>query len=122
MIDTVSTAARLESIASFRSAIRKSEKALAHMTRKGAGTTLIEKRLQALRIGLAVLECAWNQRPHYYPPEDLVAARGILVGLLPSIEGIYTRSRAGSPQRTLLKRRIRALELAVQAIDELSNA
>ena len=33
----------------------------------------------------------------------------------------YDKSKAGSPQRTLLERRIKALELAIQAIDKLSN-
>jgi len=37
------------------------------------------------------------------------------------MENIYVKSKAGSPQRTLLERRIKALELAVQAIDDLSD-
>jgi len=112
---------KLESIKSFQSVISKSEKALAQMTEKGANTTLLKKRLIALHIGLAVLENVWNQRPHHYTPEDLAAARTVLAGLFPSIEDTYAKSKAGSPQRTLLKRRIRALELAVQAIEDLSH-
>jgi predicted nuclease with TOPRIM domain len=118
-MENVSSANRLESIKSFQSTIRKSEKALAQMSEKGANTTLIKKRLKALNIGLAILENMWNQRPHHYTQEDLAEARQVLSGLLPSIEDIYARSKAGSPQRTLSERRIRALELAVQAIDDL---
>ena len=111
---------KLESLKSFESSIRKTEKALAQMTQKGANTTLIKKRLKALNIGLAMLESVWKQRPHPYSQEELVEARTVLSGLYPSIEKIYAKSKIGSPQRTLLERRIKALELAVQAIDDLS--
>ncbi|HWL25686.1 MAG TPA: hypothetical protein VNR38_18385 [Ureibacillus sp.] len=110
-----------ESIKSFQSTIRKLEKTLATMTQKGASTTLVKKRLKASYIGLAVLENFWNQKPHHYTLEDLAEARNVLTGLFPSIESSYAKLKAGSPQRTLLERRIKALELAVQAIDDLSN-
>lgn len=120
-MEHVSDVIKLESIKAFQSAIRKSEKALAQMTQKGSNTTLIKKRLQALKIGLAMLENVWNQIPHHYTQEDLADARNVLTGLLPSIESIYAKSKAGSPQRTLLERRIKALDLAVQAIEGLFN-
>ena len=120
-MENVSNANKLESIKSFQSTISKSEKALAQMTQKGANTTLLKKRLKAIYIGLAMLENIWNQSPHHYTQEDLAEARIVLAGLLPSIENIYAKSDAGSPQRTLLERRIKALELAIQAIDDLSN-
>ncbi|MDF2545907.1 MAG: hypothetical protein K0R93_805 [Anaerosolibacter sp.] len=120
-MENVSNANKLESIKSFQSSISKSENALAQMTHKGANTTLLEKRLKALYIGLAMLEYVWNQRLHNYTREELVEARHVLTGLLPSIEAVYAKSKAGSPQRTLLERRIKALELAVQAIDDIFN-
>ena len=120
-MENLSDADKLESIKSFQSTISKSEKALAQMTQKGANTTLVKKRLKALYIGLAMLENVWDQKPHHYTQEDLAEARHVLVGLFPSIERIRAESKAGSPQRTLLERRIKALELAVQAIDDLSN-
>ena len=118
-MENVSNMNRLESIKSFQSTISKSEKALAQMTQKGANTILLKKRLKALYIGLAMIENVWNQRPHLYTQEDLAEARNILTGLFPSIENIYAKLKAGSPQRTLLERRIKALELAVQAMDDL---
>ena len=118
-MENVSNINKLESIKSFQSTISKSEKALAQMTQKGANTILLKKRLKALYIGLAMLENVWNQRPHLYTQEDLAEARNILTGLSPSIENIYTKLKAGSSQRTLLERRIKALELAVQAMDDL---
>jgi len=119
-MENVSNVEKLESIKSLQSTISKLENALFQMTEKGANTTLVKKRLKAVCIGLAMLENVWNQSPHHYTKEDLAVARNVLAGLLPSIENIYMKSKVGSPQRTLLERRIKALELAVQAIDDHS--
>ena len=91
------------------------------MAAKGANTTLVEKRLKALRIGLAVLEQVWDGKPHPYTHEDLAEARILLAGLLPSIEGIRAKSKPGSPQKTLLERRIKSLELALQEMDDSTD-
>lgn len=121
-MDNISDVDKLELIKSFQSTIRKLEKSLDTMTKKGANTTLVKKRLEANNIGLAVLENSCYQKPHQYTKKDLVEANKVLTGLFPSIETSYVKLKAGSsPQRTLLERRIKALELAVQAIDELSN-
>lgn len=120
---TVSNADKLESIQSIQSlqsTISKLENALSQMTLNGTNTTLVKKRLKAVEIGLAMLENVWNQSPHNYTQEDLAAARNVITGLFPSIENSYAKSKAGSSQRTLLERRIKALNLAVQAIDHLS--
>lgn len=111
---------KMEVIISLQSTISKLENALSQMTQNGTNTTLVKKRLQAVNIGLATLEHVWNQKPHHYTQEDLAEARYVITGLFPSIENSYVKSKAGSPQRTLLKRRIKALELAIQAIDDLS--
>ncbi|MBE6043183.1 hypothetical protein AAGC94_09850 [Clostridium sporogenes] len=118
-MENVSNICKLESIKSFESTIRKTEKALEQMVQKGSNTTLIKKRLKAFQIGLAMLENVWNQKPYDYTHEELVKGRNVLIGLLPSIEKIYAKSKVGSPQRTLLERRIKSLELAVQAIDDI---
>jgi len=119
-MENVTNGEKLESIKSLQSTIRKLENALSQMTQKGANTTLVKKRLKAVCIGLAMLENVWNQSPHHYTQEDLAEARHVLTGLFPSIENIYSKSKVGSPQKTLLERRIKALKLAVQAIDEHS--
>jgi len=118
-MENVSNENKLESIKALQSTINKSENALAQMTQKGANTTLFKKRLNALYVGLTMLENVWNQKSHDYTQKDLVEARGVITGLLPSIKNIYAKSKVGSPQKTLLERRIKALELAVQAIDDL---
>jgi len=109
---------KTESIASFQSTVRKSENALKRMTDKGANTALVSKRLKALRIGLVVLEHVWNEKPYLYTYEDMAEARILLAGLLPSIEGIYAKAKPGSPQKTLLERRIKSLQLAIQAMED----
>ena len=116
----VSNLDKLESIKSLQSTISKLENALSQMTNNGVNTTLVKKRLKAVYIGLAMLENVWNQSPHHYTQEDLAEARNVITGLFPSIENSYAKSKTGSPQRTLLERRIKALKLAVQAIDEHS--
>ncbi|MDP5274627.1 hypothetical protein [Chengkuizengella axinellae] len=120
-MEKVSNIDKLESIKSLQSTISKLENALSQMIQKGANTTLVKKRLRAVRIGLAILENVWDKKPHHYTQIDIVKARDVLEGLFPSIENSYARSKVGSPQRTLLERRIKALELAVQAIENLSN-
>ena len=119
-MDNVSDLDKMELIKSFQSTIRKLESSLDTMTKKGANTTLVKKRLKASCIGLAILENVWNQRPHQYTSKDLVEARNVLAGLLPSVENSYAKLKAdSSPQRTPLERRIKSFELAVQGIDEL---
>jgi len=116
-MDHLAIEVKQESIKSFQSTISKTENALSQMTLKGASTTLIKKRLNALHIGLAVLEHVWNQKSQPYTEEDLAEAREVLIGLLPSIEKVYAKSKTGSPQKTLLERRITSLELAIKAIN-----
>lgn len=120
IVENVSDEDKGISVKSLQSTIRKLEKALSQMTQKGANTTLVKKRLKAVSIGLAVLENVWYQKPHSYTQDDLAEARNVLAGLLPSIEKIDVKSKVGSPQKTLIERRMKALELAIQAIDNFS--
>ncbi|OMF17948.1 hypothetical protein BK131_08395 [Paenibacillus amylolyticus] len=118
-MENVSQEEQLESIKAFQSTIRKSENALANMIQKSSNTTLLQKRLNALHIGAALLENVWNHEaePHPYTNEEITEARLVLVGLFPSLESMYAKSKEGSPQKTLLERRIKAFHLAVQAMD-----
>lgn len=107
------------SIESFQSTIRKSEKALIQMTEKGANITLVKKRLEAFKIGLTVLENRWYKSSMDCSKEELEEARRTLMGLLPSLEKIYRKQTEGSPQKTLLRRRIESLNEAVSEIEDL---
>ena len=93
------------------------------MTQKGANTTLVKKRLKAVCIRLSsVRERVGIKVIGYSHRRELAEARNILAGLLPSIERAYDKYKAGSfLQRTLLERRIKALELSIQAIDKSSS-
>lgn len=101
-----------QSIEALQSAIRKSKNALVKMKQKSSNTTLLEKRLQALQVGLAVLEKELFGKPHEYNGLALEIARGILTGIIHSIEATEEKIVQGSPQSTLIQRRIKAIELA----------
>lgn len=110
---------KAESIASMQSAIRKTEKAVKSLQQGKSRATVAKKRLEALRVGLAALEHALDHTILPYAPHPLEEAHETLLGLLPSIERIRERVPVKSPQRTLLDRRIRALQHALAAIEEL---
>lgn len=118
-MENVTHEVQLQSIQSMQSTIRKLESALSQMTQSGSNTTLVTKRLNAMNTGLAVLDNLWNHTPHPYTPAELAEARNVILGLTPSVEQSYAKSKAGSPQRTLLERRLKALGLVIQAIDTL---
>jgi hypothetical protein len=112
---TVSSVEKSESIKSFKSAISKSEKALARMIQTGANTTMLKNRLQALHVGLAQLEFLWDQKPHQYTQLEIDESRRVLTDLIPGMEKIYDKLKSPSPQRTLLARRIKAIKLALNS-------
>lgn len=120
-MESITPAQQTESIQSFESAIRKCETALAQMTGKGSNTTLLKKRLKALQAGLAILENVWYEEPFDCSPGELVETREVLSGLLPSIERSFAKSKDGSPQKTLLARRMKSIELAIEAIGDYSK-
>lgn len=113
-MENVSSEERTGAIRAFESTIHKSEDALVNMTQKGTSTTLVQKRLTALRIGLAMLEHAWHGESHSYTDEEIREAQHVITGLFPSLETQYAKAKVGGAQKTLLERRIRAFELAIQ--------
>src|SRR5690606_19575109 len=120
-MESTTPAQQTESIRSFESTIRKCETALAQMDEKGSNTTLLEKRLKALKIGLAILENVWHEQPFDCSPQEVRESGEVLSGLLPSIEKSYAKSKDGSPQKTLLERRLKSIELTIAAIDDYSD-
>ncbi|MEY8746095.1 hypothetical protein [Paenibacillus tundrae] len=113
-MENISSEERTGAIRAFESTIHKSENALINMTEKGTNTTLVLKRLTALRIGLAMLKHTWHGTPLSYTEEEIREAQHTIMGLFPSLESQYAKAKAGSAQKTLLERRIRAFELAIQ--------
>lgn len=115
----ISEQKKMESIHSYQSTIRKMEKAFSEMQKKDADTKLIRRRLESVKIGLAVLEYAWFGKAHGYQIEEMTEARAVLFGLLPSLDSAYQKAKEGSPQRTLLTRRILSLKQSIEIIDEV---
>lgn len=105
-----------EAIASFASTIRKLEKACNTMDIHHSSIAIAKQRLEASRIGLAVIQ---DPSKVAYSYAELSIARDILSALLPTI--IRSRDSLGNakPQHTLLERRIRSLELAIGLLDEI---
>lgn len=120
-MENLSQLEKAEAIKSIQSTINKSENALVKMTNEGSNTSLIKKRLKAHYIGLAMLEYYWNQKNHDYSQDDIKEALETFTNLFPSLEKSYAKCKVNSSQRTLLNRRIRALKLAVQAINAYNN-
>lgn len=115
----ISEQKKMESIHSYQSTIRKMEKALAGMEKKGSDLKLIRRRLESVRIGLAALEYAWSDQALSYHPEEMKEAREVLSKLLPSMDSAYLKAKEGSPQRTLLERRILSFKQSMEIIDDL---
>ncbi|CAI6044750.1 hypothetical protein PAECIP112173_01152 [Paenibacillus sp. JJ-100] len=118
MPEPVPEIVQLQSIEAFQSAIRKSQSALVNMIRKGANTSVIEKRLHALAVSLHMLEYTWQKRGDQpYSNLEMIETRQVIQNLLVSLEGMKEKIAAGTPQYTLIERRIRAFQLAIQAMN-----
>ncbi len=115
---SVSEEIQQQSIASLESTCRKLANAYQTALDKGASTTLIAKRLDAMRIGLDSLRNVWKGEPFTADGEKVMLSMNVLRGILPSIEAQITRAKDGSPQRTLNQRRLVALQLAIASLEQ----
>lgn len=101
------------SIKSLESTLNKLIKSYKTMKEKGATTTLVEKRLQAIKIGLEGLK----GKCFSYDEETLLNTKKILQSLIPPIEKQIGKAKKNSPQRTLNKRRLTAIKLAIESLE-----
>lgn len=101
------------SIKSLESTRNKLQNSYQTMREKGANTTLVEKRLNAVKIGLESLK--GEQLP--YDLKTIQTATEVLQSLVPPIEKQLEKAKAGSPQKTLNERRLTALTLAIQILN-----
>ena len=60
-MENVTSVDKLETIKALQSTIGKLENAFSQMAQKGVNTSLVKKRLKAVRIGLAALQNVWDQ-------------------------------------------------------------
>ena len=115
---TVSQEIQDRSIKSLTSTFDKLSNAYKSMTEKGSNTTLVTKRRSAVKIGLESLENIWNGGTFSYDEADIEASKDILQGILPSIEKQIEKAKEGSPQKTVNERRLTALLLAIESLEE----
>ncbi|MDM5201157.1 hypothetical protein QUF79_24335 [Fictibacillus enclensis] len=103
---------------SLQSTLNKLENSYKSMTESNSNTALVEKRRDAVKIGLDCLQNAWQGTEFSYDQEAILAAKQILQGLLPSIQKQFEKAKEGSAQKTLIERRITAIELATEALED----
>ncbi|MGP4073645.1 hypothetical protein ACTWQB_13940 [Piscibacillus sp. B03] len=105
------------SIKSLESTLNKLSNAYNSMTEKGANTTLVKKRRNAVKIGLESLKDTWGRGEFFFDEENILTSKDILQGIMPSIEKEIAKAKEGSPQRTLNERRLTAIKLAIESLE-----
>lgn len=88
------------------------------MSEKGSNTTLVQKRRQAVEIGLKSLENTWYAEDFSYNEEMVLTSKETLQEILSSVEAQLIKAKIGSSQKTLLERRFIALELAIESLEK----
>ncbi|WP_213531720.1 hypothetical protein [Paenibacillus sp. J45TS6] len=116
-MNTVSQEIQDLSIKSLESTMNKLTNACKTMTEKGSSTTLVKKRLNAVKIGLESLKGTWNGEDFNYSEEIILTSIEVLQGILPSIEKQIAKATEGSSQKTLNERRLTALLLAIESLE-----
>lgn len=114
---TVSQEVQELSIASLESTFAKLSNAHKGMTEKGSNTTLVEKRRDAIKVGLESLKDVWWDVDFFCAEEVISQSKDILQSIIPSIEKQVAKAKDGSPQKTLNARRLTALELAIESLE-----
>lgn len=114
---TVSQEIQVLSIKSLESTFNKLSNAYNTMTEKGSNTTLVKKRRDAVKIGLESLKGIWNGEDFFYDEEIILTSKEVLQNVIPSIEKQIAKAKEGSPQKTLNERRIIALQLAIESLN-----
>jgi len=105
------------SIKSLESTFKKLSNAYKSMTEKGSNTTLVRKRLNAVKIGLESLKGTWNGKDFCYEEEIILISKDVLKGVIPSIEQQIVKAKEGSSQKTVNERRLIALKLAIESLE-----
>lgn len=103
---------------SLQSTFHKLASAYDSMMKKGANTTLVKKRKDAVKIGLDSLKNVWADSEFFYSEENILTSIDVLQTFIPSIEKQIEKAKDGSSQKTLNVRRLKALKLAIQSLEE----
>jgi hypothetical protein len=114
---TVSQEIQDLSIKSLDSTFTKLSNAYKSMTEKGSNISLVKKRRNAVEVGLESLKDAWKGEGFFYDEEIILTSKDILQGVIPSIEKQIAKAKEGSSQKTLNERRLTALKLAIESLE-----
>ncbi|MEC1686630.1 hypothetical protein [Bacillus mojavensis] len=114
---TVSEEIQDLSITSLESTFSKLSNAYKSATEKGSNTTLVKKRLNAVKIGLESLKGTWNGDDFCYEQEIILTSKEVLQDIIPSIKKQIAKAKEGSSQKTLNERRLTALKLAIESLE-----
>lgn len=85
-------------IKSLESIFNKLSAAYQTMSKKGANTTLVKKRRDAVEIGLESLKENWCDGDFTYEEDSFAAAQSILQSLIPSIEAQLVKVKESNAQ------------------------
>lgn len=116
-MNSVNKETQAQSIKSLASTYTKLANAYKSMTEKGANTTLVQKRRDAIKIGLDSLKNTWNGEDFSYEEEVIRTAKDVLQNTIPSIEKQLAKAKDGSSQKTINERRLTALQLAIVSLE-----
>lgn len=116
-MQTVSKEIQEVSIKSLESTFNKLSNAYNSMTEKGSNTTLVKKRRDAIKIALESLKATWNGETFVCDEETILTSKKIIHSVIPSIEKQIIKAKEGSSQKTLNERRLNALKLAIQSLE-----
>lgn len=105
------------SIQALKSTLNKLSNAYTSMSEKSSNTTLVQKRRQAVEIGMKSLRNVWGAEDFSYNEEMILSSKETLQELLPSVKTQLSKAKTGSSQKTLLERRVTAIELAIESLD-----
>lgn len=106
------------SVESLASTLRKLSNACQSMAGNGSSTTLVQKRQNAVKIGLESLKGVWRGEDFHNDERTMLDAKEILQKVIPSIERQIAKAKEGSPQKTVNERRLIALKLAIESLED----
>ena len=106
-----------EAARAISSALMKSEKALLKLKEGSPQLRMTTENIRAFQIGLALIRREQGARDALvFRKEELASAQAAFASMTARVEKVLPKFAAGTPQHTLVVRRIRAFEIAEQMI------
>jgi hypothetical protein len=111
-----------EAARAIASALRKSEKAILKLKEHSPQFRLTAESISAYQIALALIERErGSQDALSFSEEECTRAHTAFSSMIARVEKFLPKFAAGTPQHTLVVRRIRAFELAVRLIESAED-